>query len=140
MSSPWIPVIAVLIGAFGMAFVVERLLTLRAGLLKAAAEAPTIDTSELGLPDTGPTIVHLSAPWCGPCATVRRVVDQVCADLPGVSHMEVDIDANPDAARKLSVLSLPTTFVFDADGRQQYRSSGVPTADELRSALEPLLA
>ncbi len=140
MSSSWIAVIAVLIAAFGMAFVVERLLTLRAGLLKAAAEAPSIDTSELGLSDTEPTIVHFSAPWCGPCATVRRVVDQVCADLPTVSHMEVDIDANPEVARKLSVLSLPTTFVFDADGRQQYRSSGVPTDDELRSALEPLLA
>jgi thiol-disulfide isomerase/thioredoxin len=140
MSSSWIAVIAVLIAAFGMAFVVERLLTLRAGLLKAAAEVPSVDTSELGLSDTGPTIVHFSAPWCGPCATVRGVVDQVCADLPTVSHLEVDMDANPDAARKLSVLSLPTTFVFDADGRQRYRASGVPTAADLRSALEPLLA
>ncbi len=140
MSASWIPVIALLIAAFGMAFVVERLLTLRARLLKATTETPNVDTSELGLSRTGPTIVHLSAPWCGPCATVRRVVDQVCADLPGVSHMEIDMDANPDAARKLSVLSLPTTFVFDADGRQHYRTSGVPTDDELRSALEPLLA
>lgn len=140
MSSSWIAVIAVLIAAFGMAFVVERLLTLRAGLLKAAAEVPSVDTSELGISDTGPTIVHFSAPWCGPCATVRGVVDQVCADLPTVSHLEVDMDANPDAARKLSVLSLPTTFVFDADGRQHYRASGVPTAADLRSALEPLLA
>jgi thiol-disulfide isomerase/thioredoxin len=140
MSSSWIAVIAVLIAAFGMAFVVERLLTLRAGLLKAAAEVPSVDTSELGLSDTGPTIVHFSAPCCGPCATVRGVVDQVCADLPTVSHLEVDMDANPDAARKLSVLSLPTTFVFDADGRQRYRASGVPTAADLRSALEPLLA
>ena len=49
-------------------------------------------------------------------------------------------NANPDAARRLSVLSLPTTFVFDADGRQRYRASGVPTAADLRSALQPLLA
>jgi hypothetical protein len=50
------------------------------------------------------------------------------------------MDANPVAARKLSVLSLPTTFIFDADGRQRYRTSGVPKAADLRSALEPLLA
>jgi hypothetical protein len=50
------------------------------------------------------------------------------------------MDDHPDAARRLSVLSLPTTFVFDADGRRRYRASGVPTADDLRSALEPLLA
>ncbi len=50
------------------------------------------------------------------------------------------MDANPGAARRLSVLSLPTTFIFDANGRQQYRAAGVPKADDLRSALVPLLA
>ena len=41
---------------------------------------------------------------------------------------------------RLSVMSLPTTFIFDADGRQRYRATGVPKAADLRSALEPLLA
>ena len=70
--------------------------------------------------------MHFSAVWCGPCAAVRRVVDQVCDDLPAVAHVEIDMDANPAAARRLSVLSLPTTFIFDADGRQRYRTTGVP--------------
>jgi thiol-disulfide isomerase/thioredoxin len=99
-----------------------------------------VDTSDLGLSVTGPTVVHFSAVWCGPCAGVRRVVDQVCEELPAVAHVEIDMDANPAAARRLSVLSLPTTFVFDADGRQRYRVAGVPTAADLRSALDPLLA
>ncbi|KMO67862.1 thioredoxin family protein [Mycolicibacterium chlorophenolicum] len=140
MSSSWIAVIVVLIVAFGLAYVIGRMLTLRAGVLKATDDAPAVDTSELGLSGTGPTVVHFSAVWCGPCAGVRRVVDQVCADLPDVAHVEIDMDANPDAARRLSVLSLPTTFIFDADGRQRYRTSGVPTAADLRSALQPLLA
>jgi thiol-disulfide isomerase/thioredoxin len=140
MSSSWIAVIAVLIAAFVVAYVIGRMLTLRAGVLKATEDAPAVDTSELGLSGTGPTVVHFSAVWCGPCAGVRRVVDQVCADLPAVAHVEIDMDANPDAARRLSVLSLPTTFIFDADGRQRYRTSGVPTAADLRSALQPLLA
>jgi thiol-disulfide isomerase/thioredoxin len=140
MSATLIVVIAVLIAVFGLAFVVGRLVTLRAGLLKAEAEATNIDTSGLGLSDTGPTVLHFSAPWCGPCAGVRRVVDQVCAELPAVAHVEIDMDANPEAARRLSVLSLPTTIVFDADGHPRYRASGVPTAADLRSALQPLLA
>jgi hypothetical protein len=49
------------------------------------------------------------------------------------------MDAAPAAARKLSVLSLPTTFIFDAAGRQCYRSSGVPKAADLRAAIEPFL-
>lgn len=140
MSSSWIAVIAVLIAAVGVAYVLGKMLTLRAGSLKATDDAPVVDTSELGLSRTGPTVVHFGAVWCGPCAGVRRVVDQVCAELPAVAHVEIDMDANPDAARRLSVLSLPTTFVFDADGRQRYRASGVPTAADLRSALQPLLA
>ena len=98
------------------------------------------DTADLGLSRTGPTVVHFSAPWCGPCDRVRRVVDQVCDDLGDVAHVEIDLDANPAAARRFSVLSLPTTLIFDVDGRQRYRASGVPKAADLRSALQPLLA
>jgi thiol-disulfide isomerase/thioredoxin len=141
MSSSLVVVIAVLVAALGVAYVIGRLLTLRSGLLRQAAEdAADIDTSDLGLSDTGPTVVHFSAVWCGPCAGVRRVVNQVCTELPEVAHVEIDMDANPEAARRLSVLSLPTTFIFDADGRQRYRAPGVPKAVDLRSALEPLLS
>lgn len=140
MSSSWVLVITVLIAALGVAYVVGRLLTLRAGMLKASTDAANVDTSDLGLSYTGPTVVHFSAEWCGPCAAVRRVVDEVCNNLPGVAHLEIDIDANPEAARRLSVMSLPTTLIFDADGRPRYRTTGVPKAADLRSALEPLLA
>jgi len=140
MSTSWALVIVVLIAAFGLAYVVGRLLTLRAGLLRESVKPIDVDTTGLGLSPTGPTVVHFSAVWCGPCAGVRRVVDQVCAELPGVAHVEIDMDANPEAARRLSVLSLPTTFIFDVHGVQRYRTSGVPTAADLRSALTPLLA
>jgi thiol-disulfide isomerase/thioredoxin len=141
MSSSLAVVITVLIAALGVAYVIGRLMTLRSGMLRQTAEdAADVDTSDLGLSGTGPTVVHFSAVWCGPCAGVRRVVNQVCAELPEVAHVEIDMDANPAAARRLSVLSLPTTFIFDADGRQRYRAPGVPKAADLRSALEPLLA
>jgi len=140
MSSSVVLAITVLVAALGVAFVIGRLLTLRAGMLKAASEASNVDTSDLGLSETGPTILHFSADWCGPCAAVRRVVDQVCDELPGVAHLEIDMDANPEAARRLSVMSLPTTLIFDGDGRPRYRTTGVPKAADLRSAVEPLLA
>ncbi|MCK0172610.1 thioredoxin family protein [Mycolicibacterium sp. F2034L] len=140
MNAEWLVVIAVLIAVFGVMFVIGRLVSLRSGLIRAEAAAANVDTSGLGLSDTGPTILHFSAEWCGPCVAVRRVVDQVCAELPSVTHVEIDMDANSEAARRLSVLSLPTTIVFDADGRPRYRTSGVPTSADLRSVLTPLLA
>ena len=130
----------IVIAVLGMGYLVGKMITLRSGMMRAAAEASDIDTSGLGLSTTGPTILHFTATWCGPCAAVRRVVDQVCADLPAVAHVEIDMDENPEAARRLSVLSLPTTVIFDGDGRPRYRTTGVPKAADLRSALEPLLA
>ena len=140
MSPSIAVVIALLIAALGMAYVINRLIALRSGLKETPETAgpDPLDTSELGLSHTAPTVVHFSAAWCGPCAGVRRVVDQVCAELPAVAHVEIDMDANPAAARRLSVLSLPTTFIFDADLTERFRISGVPAADDLRSALAPL--
>ncbi|RMI29621.1 thioredoxin family protein [Nocardia stercoris] len=89
-----------------------------------------------------PVVLHFSATWCGPCAAVRRVVAAVTADLADSPapplDVELDIDAEPDLARELNVLSLPTTFVFDGAGQERFRISGVPKAAELRSALSPL--
>jgi thiol-disulfide isomerase/thioredoxin len=120
------------------------LLTRRSGNIREVHSESDQDAdvyaADLGLSRAGPTVVHFSAPWCGPCDRVRRVVDQVCDELGDVAHVEVDLDANPQAARRFSVLSLPTTLIFDVDGRQRYRASGVPKAADLRSALEPLLA
>ena len=134
--------IVAVVAALALAAIIGWLMTRRAGEVRATAPetADKVDTRDLGLSDSGPTVLHFSATWCGPCKQVRRVVDQVCADLGDVSHVEIDMDDNPDAAKRLSVLSLPTTFVFDAHGRQRYRTAGVPRADDLRSALTPLLA
>ena len=130
------------VAALALAGVIGWLITRRAGAVRATdpTTSDDVDTTGLGLSADGPTVVHFSASWCGPCTQVRRVVDQVCDDLDQVAHVEIDMDANPEAARRLSVLSLPTTFIFDADGRQRYRTAGVPKPDALRSALVPLLA
>ena len=130
---------AAIAAALGLAAAAGLLLNRRSGVLRETAVEVDVDTNGLGLSPTGPTIIHFTAVWCGPCAAVRRVIDQVCADLPGVTHVEIDMDADPNAARKLSVLSLPTTFIFDAEGRQRYRSAGVPKSADLKAALQPLL-
>ena len=130
---------AAIAAALGLAAAVGGLHSRRAGTVRDAEHPAGLDTANLGLSRTGPTILHFTAVWCGPCAAVRRVIKQVCAELPGVAHVEIDMDADPEAARQLSVLSLPTTFIFDADGRQLFRSAGVPKAADLKAALEPLI-
>jgi thiol-disulfide isomerase/thioredoxin len=135
-------VIVATVAAVVVATLAGWLLTRRSGRIREVASdrGANPDTADLGLSRTGPTIVHFSAPWCGPCDRVRRVVHQLCEDMGDVAHLEIDLDANPTTARRFSVLSLPTTLIFDVDGRQRYRASGVPKAADLRSVLQPLLA
>ncbi len=130
---------AAIVAALGLAGVAGVLHRRRSGTMRDTGHPEGVDTTRLGLSQTGPTIVHFTAVWCGPCAAVRRVVDQVCGQLPQVAHVEIDMDADPTSARALSVLSLPTTFIFDAEGRQRYRTAGVPRAADLRAALDPLV-
>lgn len=132
------------------ALAVGLLLRRREGKVRAADTAAPLNANRAGLlasvgvTGAAPAVVHFSADWCGPCAAVRRVVAGVTEDLAesplAPVDIEVDIDAEPALAKALNVLSLPTTFVFDAQGRERFRISGVPKAGDLRSALVPLTA
>ncbi|MEU2043117.1 thioredoxin family protein [Nocardia niwae] len=132
------------------ALAVGILLRRRDGKVRAADGIDLSDSARaqllasVGVTGAGPAVLHFSADWCGPCDAVRRVVanvtDQLAASPQPPQDIEVDIDAEPALARELNVLSLPTTFVFDTQGRERFRISGVPKATDLHSALEPLTA
>ncbi|MGK8521880.1 thioredoxin family protein [Nocardia asteroides] len=114
----------------------------RPGSIDASGPARARLLAAVGVTGAGPAVLHFSAEWCGPCDAVRRVVANVTDQLAGSPQppqdIEVDIDAEPALARELNVLSLPTTFVFDVEGRERFRISGVPKVTDLHSALEPL--
>ena len=131
----------VIVAALG----VGVMLRTRAGKFRAsspeAAGPEHVDPAlaAVGVGGGVPVILHFSAPWCGPCASVRRVIARVLGDTSGEAlDVELDLDENPLPARQLGVMSLPTTFVFDAAGRERYRVSGVPEAADLRAALASL--
>lgn len=131
----------ILLGAVAAATAVGTIATLRSGTARKATGVGDEVQALLvaaGASATGPTVLHFSATWCGPCAAVRRVVAATLRDFPGTTDLEVDIDADPALARALGVLSLPTTFVYDAALTQSRRIAGVPRAEELRAALIPL--
>lgn len=82
------------------------------------------------------TLVQFSTEFCARCPQVRRMLGSVAAEREGVVHAEVDLTSRSDLATRYKVLSTPTTFIVDPEGRIRSRFTGVPTRAAVLSALD----
>ena len=87
-----------------------------------------------------PVLVYFTTPDCAPCKTVQGpAIDQV-RNLLGEKLQVVEIDAyeRPDLARVWGVMSVPTTFLLDAEGEARYVNNGVARAEKLLEQIQTL--
>ncbi len=136
----------VVVGVLAVASVLGIVRARRDGRVRRAAspatdQAGTAALAALGVPGRAPvTLVQFSTVVCAPCVAARRVCVELAGSHDGVAHLEVDAEAHLDAVRALEVWRAPTVLVVDAAGVVRHRVSGVPRAEELRAAIDELLA
>lgn len=101
------------------------------------AEARThLGKAELGAePGERATLVQFSSAFCQPCRATRRVLAEVSALVPGVSHIEIDAEARLELVRELEIVATPTVLVLDARGNVVRRASGQPRKADVIAAL-----
>jgi len=83
-------------------------------------------------------IVYFTTPTCAPCKTIQRPAIEKLKRKLGkkLQVFEVDASQEPELAKEWGVLSVPTTFIIDPDGKPRYVNHGVATAEKLFQQLE----
>lgn len=129
-----VAVVAALLAATVLAGV---LLRRRDGRAVAVHGDRHVDPADLMRPlGTRATLVQFSTEFCARCPQVRRMLGSVAAERTGVVHAEVDLTSRADLAARYKVLSTPTTFIVDPDGRIRSRFTGAPTRAAVLAALD----
>lgn len=77
-----------------------------------------------------PVLVDFWATWCGPCRMQGPIIDSMAQE--GYNVGKVDVDENPDIARRYNVMSIPTLILF-RNGEEVKRFVGLQSKEKLVS-------
>jgi len=104
-----------------------------------ALEFTDANFEALALKSDKPVIVDFWAVWCGPCRIVGPVVEEIGDDFGDkVVVGKLDVDHNPETAKKYGIRNIPTLLFFK-NGEIVDKQVGAVPKQVLVTKLEALL-
>ena len=106
---------------------------------------PTIQVSDADfeekvLGSSTPVLVDFWAEWCGPCHMVAPVLEEIASEKQGsLTIAKLDIDENPDTARRFGILSIPSMLLF-VDGVEKRRLVGARGKQQILGELSEFVS
>jgi thioredoxin 1 len=87
-----------------------------------------------------PVLVDFWAEWCGPCKMIAPTLAEIASEQKGkLAIGKLNVDDNPDTARRFDVMSIPTLLVFK-DGQLVKRLVGAKGKGQLLQDLAEFIA
>lgn len=107
-------------------------------LARARARAPRLDRARRGVA----VLLYFTTPTCAPCKAIQRPAIQRLQERIGerLEVVEIDAASQPEVASQWGVLSVPTTFIIDAQGNPRYVNHGVAPLDKLQRQLSEIIS
>jgi thioredoxin 1 len=82
-----------------------------------------------------PVLVEFGARWCGPCQMLAPILSELAGEQSATLLVAaIDVDENPETARRYDVMSMPTLLLF-VDGQERKRLVGARGKAQLLQAL-----
>ena len=103
-------------------------------------EVNDADFEEKVINSATPVLVDFWAEWCGPCHMVAPVLEEIASEKQGkLTIAKLDIDANPETARRFGILSIPSMVLF-MDGVEKRRLVGARGKQQILGELSEYVA
>ena len=81
-----------------------------------------------------PVLLDFWASWCIPCRMMSPTIDKVADERTDYKVGKVNVDEQPELARKFNVMGIPTLVVM-RDGKVVSQSSGARPKDKVLDLL-----
>ena len=78
-----------------------------------------------------PVLVDFYAEWCGPCKRLAPVLEDFAQEHPEIRVVKVNVDENPDLARRYEVSHIPALLVIRGGEVTSPKVEGLVTKDKL---------
>jgi thioredoxin 1 len=84
-------------------------------------------------------MVDFWAEWCGPCKMITPTLEELSRQYAGRLRIaKINVDDNPDVARRFEVMSIPTLILFK-DGEPVQRLIGAKGKGQLVQEIDQFL-